>query len=138
MAPGVGVGHHQGRAGITRGADRTEQRGTVRAKVGGRSRTAAGFGPYPCPPGLLTTAHPSWNRIFLAVSLAVSGAMSGAVSGASVARISATLPAKFFQRQPSPLRSDPRHFMVPGTCRDMRKARTVQQFANRARVTGDG
>ena len=65
-------------------------------------------------------------------------AMSGAMPGASVARVSATLPAKFFQRQPSPLRSDPQHFLVPGTCRDVRKARTVQQFANRARVTGDG
>jgi len=54
---GVGVGHHQGRAGITRGANRTEQISMARAKVGGLSRTGAGFGPYPCPPGLLTNAH---------------------------------------------------------------------------------
>ncbi len=54
---GVGVGHHQRSAGITRGANRTEQIGIARAKVGGESRTGAGFGPYPCPLGLLTNAH---------------------------------------------------------------------------------
>ena len=54
---GVGVRQHQGRAGITRRANRTEQPGTAGAKVGDQSRTGAGFGPYPCSLGLLATAH---------------------------------------------------------------------------------
>ena len=54
---GVGVGHHQGRAGLTRGAHCTEQTSMARAKVGDLSRTSAGFGPYPCPLGLLTNTR---------------------------------------------------------------------------------
>ena len=54
---GVGVGYHQGRAGLTRGANRTEQTSMARAKVGDLSRTGIGFGPYSCPLGLLTNTH---------------------------------------------------------------------------------